>query len=108
MGLSLVDLLGSVCRSSLFVCLQVGSFRSILLFNDDGYSFDALVLQALAQQLLHYLLQQVLPGSGEEGATTAARLRLASVLVVVARWSTDLNVIFIISSVRCITMIKGE
>ena len=30
---------------------------------------------------------------------TATRLRLASVLVVVARWSTDLDVIFIISGV---------
>lgn len=36
----------------------------------------------------------------------AARLRLASVFVVVARWSTDLNVIFIISDVRCTAMIK--
>ena len=32
---------------------------------------------------------------------TAACLRLASVLVVVARWSMDLDVIFIISVVRC-------
>ena len=39
---------------------------------------------------------------------TAARLRLASVLVVVARRSMDLDVIFIISSVRCTTMIKDE
>ena len=34
---------------------------------------------------------------------TAARLRLDSMLVVVARWSTDLNVIFI-SAVRCTAM----
>ena len=32
--------------------------------------------------------------NGEGGVMTAARLRLASVLVVVARWSTDLDVIF--------------
>ena len=38
----------------------------------------------------------------------AASLRLASVLVVVARWSTDLDVIFIISGVCCATMIKDE
>ena len=63
---------------------------------------------ALARRLLDCLLQQGLPGSGEGGAMTAARLRLASVLVVVARWSTDLDVIFIISSVRCTTMIEDE
>ena len=63
---------------------------------------------ALARRLTECLLQQVLPGSGEEGAMTAARLRLVSVLVVVVRWSTDLNVIFIISSVRCTTMIEDE
>jgi hypothetical protein len=40
---------------------------------------------------------------------TAARLRLASVLVVVARWSTDLDVIFIIStSVHCTTMFEDK
>jgi hypothetical protein len=39
---------------------------------------------------------------------TAACLRLASVLVVVARWSTDLDVIFTISSVRCTNMIENE
>jgi hypothetical protein len=38
----------------------------------------------------------------------AARLRLTLVLVVVARWSTDLNVIFIISGVRCTAMIEDE
>ena len=38
---------------------------------------------------------------------TAARLRLASVLVVVARWSTDLDVIFI-SGVRRTGMIEDE
>ncbi len=63
---------------------------------------------ALAQRLPDCLLQQGLPGSGEGGAMTAARLRLASVLVVIARWSTDLDVIFIISRVRCTTMIEGE
>ena len=33
---------------------------------------------------------------------TAARLRLDSVLVVVVRWSTDLDVIYIISSIHCV------
>ena len=49
---------------------------------------------ALARLLPDCLLQQRLPGSGEGGAMTAARIRLTSVLVVVARWSTDLDVIF--------------
>ena len=65
------------------MCLQVGSFRSTLLFI-------------------------LLPGSGEGGAMTAARLRLASVLVIVARWSTDLDVIFIISGVHCTATIENE
>ena len=38
---------------------------------------------------------------------TAARLRLASVIVVVTRWSMDLDVIFI-SDVRCTIMIEDE
>jgi hypothetical protein len=63
---------------------------------------------ALARRLPDCLLQQGLPGSSEGEAMTAARLRLASVLVVVARWSTDLDVIFIISSVRCTTIIEDE
>ena len=49
-----------------------------------------------------------MPGSGEGGALIAARLRLASVFVVVARWSTNLDVIFIIFGVRCTAMIKDE
>ena len=63
---------------------------------------------ALARRLPDCLLQQVVPGSGDGGAMTAARLRLASVLVVVARWSTDLDVIFIISRLRCTTMIEDK
>ena len=50
---------------------------------------------ALARRLPDCLPQQGLPGSGEGGAMTAARLRLASVLAVVARWSTDLDVILL-------------
>ena len=53
------------------------------------------------------LLQQVVPDSGDRGVMTAARLRLASALVVVARWSTDLGVIFI-SGVRCTAIIEDE
>ena len=62
---------------------------------------------ALARRLPDCLLQQVVPDFGEGGVMTAARLRLASVIVVVARWSTDLDVIFI-TGVRCTTMIEDE
>ena len=62
----------------------------------------------LARRLPDCLLQQGLPDSGDGGAMTAARLRLAPVLVVVAMWSTDLNVIFIISGICCTIMIDDE
>ena len=62
---------------------------------------------ALARRLPDCLLQQVVPGSGDGGAMTAARLWLASVLVVVARWSTNLDVIFI-SGIRCTAMTEDE
>lgn len=63
---------------------------------------------ALARRLSDYLLQQVVPGFSKGGAMTAARLRLASVLVVVARWSMNLDIIFTISGVRCIAMFEDE
>ena len=63
---------------------------------------------ALARRLPDCLLQQVVPDSGDGGPMTAARLRLASVPVVVARWSMDLDVIFIISGIRCTAMIGDE
>ena len=62
--------------------------------------------RALARRLPDCLLQ-VVPGSGDGGAMTAARLRLASVLVVVARWSTDMVVIFIITIVLCTAIIEN-
>ena len=62
----------------------------------------------LARRLLDCLLYKVLPNSSDGGAMTTTRLWLASVLVVVARWSTDLDVIFIISGVRCTAMIEDE
>ena len=63
--------------------------------------------EALARQLPDCLLQQVMPDSGEGGVMTAARLRLASVLVVVTRWSTDLDVFFI-SGVCCTAIIEDK
>ena len=110
MDLSLVDLFGFVCRSSMFVCLH---FR--LDYSDLRYSSLAAVAVlvrwsygALARRLPDSLLQQVVSGSGEGGAMTAARLRLASVLVVIARWFMNLDVIFIISGVHCTVMIEDE
>ena len=44
----------------------------------------------LARRLPDCLLQHVLPGSDEGGTMTAARLWLASVLVVITRWSMNL------------------
>ena len=39
---------------------------------------------------------------------TVARPRLSSVLVVDARWSKDLNIIFIIAGVPCTAMTEDE
>jgi hypothetical protein len=63
---------------------------------------------AFARRSPDCLLQQGLPGSREGGAMTAAHLRLAPVLVVVARWSIDLDVISFISGVLCTTLIVDE
>ena len=61
---------------------------SNLLFNGDGCYSGALVIWGLSM--------------------TPARFRLASILVVVARWFTDLDVIFIIFYVCCTAMIEDE
>ena len=64
---------------------------------------------ALTWRFPNCLLQQVVPGFGDGGVMTATRLRLALVLVVVvARWSTDLDVISIIFGICCTAMIKNE
>ena len=62
---------------------------------------------ALARRLFDYLLQQGLPSSDEGGVMTAARLRPAPVLIVVARWSMDMDVNFT-SSVLCTTHTVDE
>ena len=49
-----------------------------------------------------------LPRSSEEGAMMTAHLRLPTVIVVVARWSTDLDVNFIIAGVCCTAMVEDE
>ena len=101
-----------ICSDLVVVRLRSCVFG--LDFSDLHYSSSAAVAVlvrwfygALARRLPDCLLQQVVPDFGDGAAMTAARLRLASVLVVVARWSTDLDVIFI-SGVRCTTMIEDE
>jgi hypothetical protein len=63
---------------------------------------------AVARRLPDCLLQQDSPGSDHGGVMAAARLRLALVSVVVARWSSDLDVILIASGVLCIALIVDE
>ena len=63
---------------------------------------------ALTRRLSDCLLQQGLTGFDEGGTMTVMHLRLASVLIVVARWFTYLDVIFIIFNVRCTTVIENE
>ena len=101
-----------ICSDLVVVCLCWCVFR--LDPFDLCYSSSAAVAVlvrrsygALARRLPDCLLQQVVPESDEGGAMTAAHLQLTSVLVVVTRWSTDLDVIFI-SSVHCTTMIEYE
>jgi hypothetical protein len=59
---------------------------------------------ALARRLPICLLRQALRGSGDGGARTAVRLRLVIVFVVVARWSSDLFVIFMTFRLLCTTV----
>ena len=62
----------------------------------------------VARRLPDCLLQQGSPGSVHGGVMAAARLRLALVLVVVARWSLDLDVILIASGVLCTALTVDE
>ena len=63
---------------------------------------------AVARRLPDCLLQQDSPGSDHGGVMAAARLRLALVSIVIARWSSDLDVILIASGVLCIALIVDE
>jgi hypothetical protein len=65
------------------------------------WSFGALARQLPICLLQQALLRQALPGSGDGGVKTAARLRLALVCVVVARWSSDLIVTSITFGILC-------
>ena len=89
-------------RSSKFVCLQIVSFGSTLLFIGDGFCSGALIPWGLST-IIFWVLKQSLPGSGKGGTMTMARLWLTAVLLVVARWATDLNITFT-SCVLCTTL----
>ena len=62
----------------------------------------------VARRLPDCLLQQGLPGSGDGGVMTSAHLRLTPVTAVIARWSKDLDVIYVISSVLCTALTVDE
>jgi hypothetical protein len=91
---SSVDLLGSTLRSGVYRLdpFDIYLFSSAALDVLVGWSCGALI-----RLFFDFVLQQVWPGSREGGVIMAARLQLALVLVVVSRWSTDMDVIFVIS-----------
>ena len=102
-----------ICSDLIVVRLHSCVFR--LDPSDLRYSSSSVVVVllcwsygALAWWLPDCLLQQVLPCTSVGGAMTAVHLRLASVLIVVARWYMDLDVIFITSGIRCAAMIEDE
>jgi hypothetical protein len=95
-----------ISRDPVGFCIRWCGFRSVS--SDLRLSSLAMVAAlvrwsfgALARRLPVCLLQQALPGHGDRGVRTAARLRLALVYVVVARWSSDLIVIFITFEILC-------
>ena len=100
MDLAFVSMCSCVFRLDPSILLFSSSAAIVVLVRWSSWAF--------ARRLSDCLAQQGLPGSGEGGAMMAARLRLAPVLVVIARWSTNLDVIFIISGVRCTAMIEDE
>ena len=106
--LSSVDPQGSGLYSCVFLCLQVGSFRSKLLFNGNGCCSGALVLYGLSTTTSRVSttisFAQFQGGRGDDGDVPSSR----SVLVIIARWSMDLDVIFIISGIRYTIMVDDE
>ena len=101
-----MELLGSGPSSCSSVCFQVWLFRSMVLVIGDGCCSDALVLQGLSTTTFHLSTTSSstltsFPSFGDGGARTAACLRLGPTFVVVARWSKDLFIIFVIFDVLC-------
>lgn len=102
-----------ICSDLYIVCLCLCVFR--LDPFDIHYSLEVVIdvlvcwsYGALTRRLFDRLWQQILPGSSGGEAVTVARLGLALVLVVVAIWSMNLDVIFVISDVHCTIMFKDE
>jgi hypothetical protein len=97
---------------SSFVYVRVCSSLILSIYaNLHQHRFAVLVrwsYGALSRRLPDCPLQQVLPSSDKGGAMMVGRLRLAIVPVVVAGWSTDLDVIFIIFGLHCTAMIEDE
>jgi hypothetical protein len=83
------------------VCYKFGDrrFRSIQGFKGDDFGFGVLVLRSRARRFpdCH---QQRQADSGKR-AVIAARQRLTLAVVVVVRWSKDLNAIFIMFGLPC-------
>jgi hypothetical protein len=65
------------------------------------WSFGALARRLPVYLLQQALLRQALLSSGDGGTRTAARLRLMLAFLVVAKWSSDLFVIFITFGTLC-------
>ena len=106
--LSLVDLYGSVRHSSTFACILVGFFPSMLLFIGDSCCSGALVPWGLSTTTFRLSTTTSFVRLRRGRAAAAACFQLASVLVVVVRWSTDLDVIFIISGVHYTSRIEDK
>ena len=87
MDLAFVSMCSCVFRLDPSILLFSSSAAIVVLVRWSSWAF--------ARRLSDCLPQQGLPGSSEGGAMTAARLRLAPVLVVVARCSMDLDVILV-------------
>ena len=98
---SSVNLFASGFRSTSFGIYRFDPSNQRLSSSEMVAALVCWPYRVLARRIPDCLPQQGLSGSDERGAMTAPRLRLALVFVVVARWSTDLVVIFITSSVLC-------
>ena len=90
---------------------------SVYMLDPSDLCFSSLAMVAvlvrwsygvLARRLPICLLQQGLSCSGDGGVMTVARLRLALVLVVIARWFAELDVIFVAFGVLCTALTVDE
>ena len=106
--LSSMDPIGYDFRSSSVVCLQLDPSD---LYFSSSVMVAVLVRWShgdLPRRLPDCILQHILPSSSDGGVMTAARFRLALVIVVITRWSTFLDVIFVTSCVLCTVLTVDE